>query len=240
MNWNFARHLLSAGPRLETDRDSRLARLPKAGLDVPKFLRAYVGYAEFRALVDSLSRAAEKKQLKSFAIVSEGSGEGKTFLAASLALAFALQRGQRVLVVDMTTFEQEGSLSLARLLDADASDLSVGAFMTTCEERIELVRVANLNADFGSSTELRVREFREGPAKDFDLVIFDTCALDARNRRNVDPAAVARGAGAAVLVASPLSQRRESVNSVRARLQGAEVPLLGVVANPILNPEKKS
>lgn len=58
------------------------------------------GREQFRALRTNLSMIAEQRELKVVGIASALSGEGKSFVSANLAHSLAIQREQRVLMVD--------------------------------------------------------------------------------------------------------------------------------------------
>lgn len=59
-----------------------------------------VGTEEFRTLRSHLSQMREKQPLQTILITSAMPSEGKTFIAANLALAIVQQRGQRALLID--------------------------------------------------------------------------------------------------------------------------------------------
>ncbi|MGZ3685894.1 MAG: hypothetical protein ACXVCI_18685, partial [Bdellovibrionota bacterium] len=69
------------------------------------------------------------------------------------------------------------------------------------------------------------------PGRDFDLVIFDTCAMAAKNRNNLDPIAIARRCDAAVLLVSKRSATRTLLHEIRERLKKEKLELLGIAVN---------
>lgn len=70
--------------------------------------RTPLGAEEFRTLRTRLTQMREKLPLQAILVTSSLPGEGKTFVSANLAQAFAQQTGRRVLLLD-------GDLRLSRL-----------------------------------------------------------------------------------------------------------------------------
>lgn len=67
-----------------------------------------LGMEEFRTLRTHLSQMREKVPLETILVTSALPGEGKTFVAVNIALAFAQNKGRRVLLID-------GDLRLSRV-----------------------------------------------------------------------------------------------------------------------------
>ncbi|WP_341677863.1 polysaccharide biosynthesis tyrosine autokinase [Niveibacterium sp. SC-1] len=170
---------------------------------------------------------------KGLAVLSTRRGDGRTWLAANLAVAFT-QIGQRVLLVDADMrngrlhrlFAVEDKLGLSSLLagrvGSDAiqrvtdlpglSVLSAGARPPNPQELLSRSRFEELLARAASA---------------FDLVIFDTPAVDDF----ADAYAVARHAGTAVLVARKNVSRARAIASLAEGVQEVGASLVGAVVN---------
>jgi chain length determinant protein tyrosine kinase EpsG len=207
----------------------------------PELVAAYLPFGEtveqLRALRSQLmlrwfDGEAERKAL---AIVSAGNGEGRSFLAANLAIVFS-QLGERTLLVD-ADLRSPRQHQLFRL--ANASGLSEVLVGRAGPEAV--VRIPNLlglsvlpaGAVPPNPQELLGRpafiELLQGVAKNFDTIILDTPAANTF----ADAQTVAARVGAAVLLAR--QNRTSATDSLKLTrsMQQSGIELVGAVLNDI-------
>ena len=170
---------------------------------------------------------------KVLAVVSPGKGEGRSFIAANLAIVFA-QQGERTLLIDgdlraarqQTLFKLERSVGLSGILAGRAgleaalpvpslpglSILPAGAVPPNPQELL------GRNA-FGA--------LLQSAAQQFDVIIIDTPA----GSEFADAEIIAARAGAALMVARKNKSLVPAAAKLAQRLQDGGVALIGSVLN---------
>jgi receptor protein-tyrosine kinase len=177
--------------------------------------------------------ASKEAPLKSVAIVSPAPGEGKSFVAANLAVTCA-QTGQRTLLIDAdlrrgrlhTVFGLSNTSGLSSMLN--------GRIQPGCIQRIDGLRqltVLTRGPDAPNPSELLSRDalttLHQAFARGFDIVIYDTPgAAD-----EPDTVLIARTADAVIGVARRHSSRFDAVTELAASdaMRGRRV--VGMVLN---------
>ncbi|MCA3179536.1 MAG: polysaccharide biosynthesis tyrosine autokinase [Burkholderiaceae bacterium] len=190
-------------------------------------LRARIRSAQLAAPADA--------PLKTFAVISSGTGDGKTFVSANLAVAFS-QAGQRTLLVDADL--RRGRLHTVFGLD---NRLGLSSMLNRRIEPGSLQRVPGL-PDLGVVTcgpsapnpsELLSRDvfvhLLASFSRAYDVVILDTPGAS----EEPDATLIAQRAGAALVIArKDLSAFDAVVELVRSGGTPA-VPVLGSVLNAV-------
>lgn len=170
---------------------------------------------------------------QALAVISPGSGDGKTFFAANLAVSLA-QLGGRTLIVDADlrsprqheVFKVSNAAGLSSLLSGRAEtqviqsvDGVAGLFVLPCgpipPNPLELLE----RPAFG----LLVREL----ASKFDHVVIDTAAAS----QGADGCVVAAKCGAALVLTRKHQNKVAELQDLVASLAGSSVQLLGAVVN---------
>lgn len=178
--------------------------------------------------------AAAAATRRALAVVSADAGDGKTYLAANLALSFA-QLGGRTMLID-------ADLRAPRLQRLFGTD-TVGGLAGVLDGS-ELLRDAvaslpdlpNLHLLAGGPSQRSPLELLEQPAatvlvetltREYEHVIVDTAAASC----GADMRVVAQCCGAAVVVARKGRSRMDDVQGLVAQLQQSGVALAGLVMN---------
>lgn len=173
---------------------------------------------------------------KVIAVVSPGKGEGRSFIAANLAIVFA-QQGQRTLLLDadLRAAPTEGQHSLFKLgkstglsgILADRAGLEAALPVPS----LPGLTVLPVGAVPPNPQELLGRpEFREllgKAAQQFDVIIIDTPS----GGDFADAEIIAARAGAALMVARKNQSLMPTVALLARRLQEGGVTLVGAVLN---------
>lgn len=219
--------------RRPTQEELLRMQMPGRDTDLPRALQTVVRFAETKQILDQLLQAQRERKVRSLAILSEMPREGRSLFSATLATSFGQLVRQKVLVVDCNTHRNPNSLSLERLLESDEipADEKVEQVRKTLSSNVSLVRLRDWAEGLDSIAEYEVKNLMDGPGKDFDLAIFDTCAMAAKNRNNLDPIAIARRCDAAILVVSRRSGTRMLLHEIRERLKKEKLELLGIALN---------
>jgi len=188
-----------------------------------------------RALRSQLQlRWLQQQQLpKALAIVSPGRGEGRSFMAANLAVVFA-QQGQRTLLIDANLrqprqgklFHAGGRLGLSALLAERAG-------MESIQHLPELPALHVLPAGHPppNPQELLGRatfgQLLHSAAAQYDLVLVDTPAATDY----ADAELIASRTGTALLLARQNQSTLPALQQLARRLQDSGVAVLGTVLN---------
>jgi len=175
---------------------------------------------------------AERKAL---AIISPGQGEGRSFIAANLAIVFS-QLGERTLLIDadLRTPRQHELFKLGN--NAGLSGLLAGRANADAVVRVpSLLGLSFLPA---GAIPPNPQELLGRPAfietllslsRDFDVVIIDTPAASAY----ADAQTIAVRAGAAILLARKNISSLPDITQIAGSLQQSGATLLGSVLNDV-------
>ncbi len=188
----------------------------------------------FRMLRTNLEFASVDHPLKLIAVTSAVPGEGKTLVAANLAVAFA-QAGYETILVDADLRKPEthklfGLSNLTGLTNLlRAADSSVGgALQSTVEPKLRLLASGPLPPNpaelLGSKAMARVVEQLRAAA---EIIVFDTPPLQAVT----DAAVLGASLDGTVLVAHAGRTGRVAARSALDALRRVDTHVLGVTLN---------
>ena len=173
---------------------------------------------------------------KVIAIVSPGNGEGRSFIAANLAVVFA-QQGERTLLIDADLRAQPGRGQQALFKLGKSAGLSGILAGRAGLEVAQLVPgLPGLAVLPAGATPPNPQELLGRPAfgdllriasQQFDVIIIDTPA----GSDFADAEVTAARAGAALLVARKHQSLAPQANQLGRRLQDSGVALVGSVLN---------
>jgi polysaccharide biosynthesis transport protein len=188
----------------------------------------------YQMLQSNLSFLSDDQKLQSIVVTSAVDGEGKSEVAANLAVAMA-QQGRRILLVDAnlihpsmhTVWDIPNTVGLSHVIigqnnAAEAIQevmpnlyvLTTGGTVADPMALLDSNRMATLMAELGGR---------------YDFVLFDAPSVN----RWTDDAVLGRGVDGIVLVARPRMLTIAAANMVKAKLGGGKPKVLGIVANGI-------
>lgn len=186
-----------------------------------------------RQLRAELSLRLSDQKKTAIAIVSSGDGEGKSYLAASLALAFS-QMEKRTLLIDANMrfptqhhlFNLENKTGLSTML-AGRTALSTGSLA----EGFPYLRVLNAGPRPPNPLEILLRPtlgaLMQQLSGDFDIFIIDTPSAQTSS----DAQIIARQAGICLLVTRRHHSRLDQLRRTQAQMQTAGAHIIGMVYN---------
>jgi Mrp family chromosome partitioning ATPase len=206
--------------------------MPGPDADLPRTLQNIVRFAETKQILDQILHAQRERKFRSLAILSELPREGRSIFTAVLATGFGQLVRQKVLAVDCNTARSPHSLTLERLLESDElAGEKADQVRKTLSVNVSLVQLKDWAEGMDAIAEYEVKNLMDGPGRSFDLALFDTCALAAKNRNNLDPIAIARRCDASILLVSRRSETRSMHSQLRERLRKEKLEVLGIVHN---------
>ena len=188
-------------------------------------LRAKIRSAQIAAPTDA--------PLKSFAVISSGSGDGKSFVAANLAVTFS-QMGQRTLLIDAdlrrgrlhTVFGLENRTGLSSMLNRH---ITAGSMQRV--PGLSNLSVVTCGPQAPNPSELLSRDvfahLLESFARAYDVIILDTPGV----AEEPDATLVAQRAGGALVLAR---KHRSSFDSVVELVHSGGAPNIAVLGS-VLN-----
>ncbi len=219
------------------------ARLNPNGEEVLRLMNSRRGAAEaIRTLRSNLRfliiRHSSDGKMKAFLITSAVKGEGKSFISAALAIAFA-QTGKRVVLVDADMRKPDlhrmlgvdGSVGLANVLRDTASldnalcDTPIGTLKLLPAGTLPKGSDAATPAELFSSEGMQhlLQRLRE----QFDLVLIDTPPMLVVS----DASILAPMTDGVLLVVELGYVTKTAVQQVKEQLELAQAKLLGIVIN---------
>ena len=189
-----------------------------------------------RTLRTNLQFASVDKKIHTILITSSMPGEGKSFIAANLATAFA-QSGSKVLLVDCDIrkgrqhyiFESHNQKGLSNLLLENVEE--------KYQEYIQKTKVENLSVMFRGVTPPNPSELLASEKNkelldilkiEYDIIIFDSAPVSGGLTDSLIMGTLVDG----VVIVSSYKQTAVSLlNSTKKSLQNVNANILGVVLN---------
>jgi len=189
----------------------------------------------FRSIRSALIFSGVGKLISSIGVVSPGEGEGKTFVAANLAVIFA-QLGSRTLLVDLN-FRSPRVHTLFQLKNnCGASSLIIKrAFAEDAIKKTSLSSLDILPSGPKPPNPLELLSWRETAQlfenmKDsYEVIVFDTPAFG----KSTDGMVISGFCDATLLVALKGVTKNAAFGQVKKQLEGAGAKILGSVVNEI-------
>lgn len=201
-------------------------------------LERYIRTSQFKRLLNQVATAQAATGISTIAILSYLPGEGKSFLAAALALGYAKFLDSQVLILDANS--SIGSSS--PLLQLVAGEY--GAFgnqeqnvapdnaLQRQPAFIDVVTEAQLVSHGHSDNDFYVGPYLRSLKSKYDLILVDTVAIAADDRDSIDPLIVAHQVDSSILVSSPASTHKGAVSALSAEIKRSNPRLMGTVFNP--------
>ncbi len=188
-----------------------------------------------RSIRSALLLSGVGKRVSTLAILSPGAGEGKTFVAANLALLFA-QLGSKTLLLDLN-FRAPRIHSLFQLKNnCGASSLIIKrAFMDEAVQQTAIPTLQILSAGPKPPNPLELlswddsRQLLSSLKEQYEVIIVDTPAFN----QTADSQVIAGLCDANLLVASKGQTKNTAIAQVKKQLEAAGSKLLGAVVNEI-------
>lgn len=215
-------------------RDSNLLQQGQFGLKTHYLIEPY------RKLLKTL-RFRHGEPLRRLVISSAIANEGKSTVAAHLAMVSAMQ-SQRTLLIDADLWQpvQHRLFNLPTLTGL----VEVLEGKLTLEQAIQPTRIANLSLlTCGDSTHLsfglestRIESLLAAAEGQFDLVIIDTPALLG----SIDGFEWSQSSNGMVLVVCPGVTNRNDLTQAWAEIHKEELPFLGFVVNRVNMPSDRN
>lgn len=197
-----------------------------------------------RTLRTNLQFASVDKELKTILITSSMPGEGKSFIAANLATAFA-QSGAKVLLVDCDIRKGRQHLIFNHHNQKGLSNLLLEDIKKIYKDYIIETKVKNLSVMFRGVTppnpsELlgseKNKELINLLKEEYDIVIFDSAPINGGLTDSLIMSTLVDGV---VIVATHNETPVSVLNSTKKSLQNVSANILGVVLNRVNNKAKK-
>ena len=196
-----------------------------------------------RTLRTNLQFASVDKKIETILITSSMPGEGKSFIAANLACAFA-QNGTKVLLVDCDIrkgrqhyiFGTHNHKGLSNLLLDDVSKYKDYIHKTTIKNLSVIFRgitPPNPSELLGSE---KNKEFINKVKDEYDMVIFDSAPINGGLTDSLIMGTLVDG----VVVVSKYKQTPVNVlNATKKSLENVNANILGVVLNQVERNSKR-
>ena len=197
-----------------------------------------------RTLRTNLQFASVDKKLKTILITSSMPGEGKSFIASNLAVAFA-QSGSKVLLVDCDIrkgrqhyiFGSTNKKGLSNLLLEDVEKKYTDYILETKIENLSVIfrgiTPPNPSELLGSEKNHQLIEILK---KKFDIVIFDSAPVNGGLTDSLIMGTLVDGV---VIVSACKETPVKLLNETKKSLQNVGANILGVVLNRTESSSKK-
>ncbi|MCI8568152.1 MAG: CpsD/CapB family tyrosine-protein kinase [Bacilli bacterium] len=189
-----------------------------------------------RTLRTNLQFASVDKELHTILITSSMPGEGKSFIAANLAVAFA-QSGSKVLLVDCDIRKGRQHYIFGSHNKKGLSNLLLEDIKTKYNEYINETKIKNLSVMFRGMTPPNPSELLGSDKNkelvsilkaNYDIVIYDSAPINAGL---TDSLIMSRLVDGVVIVSACKSTPKNLLMNTKKSLQNVNANILGVVLN---------
>ncbi|MBS9393196.1 MAG: polysaccharide biosynthesis tyrosine autokinase [Dolichospermum sp. LBC05a] len=188
----------------------------------------------FEMLQTNLGFTLSDKELRVIVITSATAGEGKSFIAANLALA-AASVGRRVLLVDADMrrprqhriWEVNNLLGVSNILAGQTQFKNTAQAVSSQVDMLPAGKIPPNPVTLLDSQ--RMADLVEQASQDYDFVIIDSPPLTAVT----DPLIIGKYVDGLLLVVRPGEVQYSAVSAAKLLLNQAKVPILGMVVNGI-------
>ena len=220
----FGYPLLGAIPKLQ--RDDGASELPLLNNPYSSVNSA------FEMLQINLGFSISDKELKLIVVSSCLPNEGKSFVAANLAVATA-QMGRRVLLIDgdmrrPCQHNMWKQTNLMGLSDVLAGQAKLGQAIHEASVNIDLLTAGTIPPNPAALLDSqRMQELLRQASQDYDCVIIDTPPL----RFIADASIIGKMADGLVLISRPGIVNSDAIRTTKALLENSQLPVLGMVVN---------
>lgn len=189
-----------------------------------------------RSLRTNLQFTSLDKKIQTIHVTSSVASEGKSFVAANLATAFA-QAGQKVLLVDCDLrkgrqhliFQKSNSIGLTNLLADYVSKRDDYIQNTDVENLFLLTRGSSIPNPSEVLASEKNKDLIKKLKKDFDLIIFDSAPVGAV----ADPVIMSNLTDETIIVARDGKTPRTALAVTKDTLAKTDAKVAGVVLNDI-------
>ena len=190
-----------------------------------------------KTLRTNLQFSSIDKKLKSVLVVSSIPGEGKSFISANLAIAFA-QTGKKVLIVDCDMrkgrqhliFNTKNELGLSDLLISDNIEDYKDFFHKTKVDNLFLLTSGTIPPNpselLGSEKNKKIVDLFN---KYFDIVIYDGVPINGLS----DSLIMSKIVDKVLLVTELKRTPYEIINSTKKSLEKVDADVAGIIVNKI-------
>jgi Mrp family chromosome partitioning ATPase len=195
---------------------------------------SYVRSSEFKRFLNYFYGKQLEDGFKSVVVMSLLPGEGKTFCVAALALGYAALLHKRVLVLETIKQPSELEFSIARVFGAPPlADKSERETAEKAEDDrvIDLISTFNIAEEFVESVDFHTTKIFRDYEKKYDLVLYDTCAMEASNNNNLDPVVLAKNIDTSLLVTSQRSLESKTAAKLSSLMSRWNLSPLGMLYN---------
>jgi Mrp family chromosome partitioning ATPase len=189
------------------------------------YLSEYINYSEIKQSTDQINILIEKNNIRTLAILSEFTIEGKSFFAATLCAALSKFYQKKVLLIDTSTTKNSFS---SLVTSAKSKDPII---KKTKFENFDIAYIKDFPQKDGELTEYQIDAIAKEYSEDYSLVIIDTTAFGIRNKNNAHPLVIARRCDSSILVVSEISSNRKELDKFQLNLKDSHLNLLGVIYN---------
>ena len=188
---------------------------------------------QYRTIRTNIQFSAVDREIKSIMVTSSGPMEGKSTTVSNMAVAFA-QQGKNVLLIDADlrkptahyTFNMTNTFGLTSVLTKQAT--LINAVKQTNIENLDVLTSGpippNPSELLGSKS---MDQFLEEAYNDYDMVLFDTPPVLAVT----DAQILANKCDGTILVVYSHKTERDPIVKAKEQLKAAQAKLLGVVLN---------
>lgn len=189
-----------------------------------------------RSLRANLQFTSIDKKIKTIHITSSIPSEGKSFVSANLATAFA-QAGEKVLLVDCdlrkgrqhAIFHKSNSMGLSNLLTDQLKNRNKYIQATNIENLYLLNRGATVPNPAELLSSKKNKDLIAALKKDFDIIIFDSAPVGAV----ADPVIISTLTDVTLIVARNAKTPRTALLTTKDALEKVDAKIAGVIINDI-------
>ncbi|MCI5212588.1 MAG: polysaccharide biosynthesis tyrosine autokinase, partial [Candidatus Electrothrix sp. ATG2] len=204
--------------------------------------RTAIFFEYYRTIRHNLRFSSPTEDITTFLVTSSGDKEGKSSVAAHIALSFAKAR-KKVLLADLnlrrpavhTYFSRSNKQGLAEVVRSEVTTLQ-DTVLTTTVSGLDILPVGNIEEDFEDIIESdKLRQLLQDLREHYDIVILDTPSLNETD----DALIIGSMSDYLIYTVECGRTQRADVEHAYSRFQQAGINRVGCVVNKTCNNKNK-
>jgi Mrp family chromosome partitioning ATPase len=164
-------------------------------------LKVFIQYAEFKRIFDNIERLLKINNIKCLSCLSYQAEEGRSLICSTIAIGLTEMLGYKVLIVDAGN--PTSNWNILDIFENKNSEFQEQeGLVHNLSPNLDGLQLSRITIVAQKAQEYRIQDIILEYKNKYDLILFDTAALNSSNRGNFDPWVIAARTDASIIITS--------------------------------------